>query len=180
MRYVESLGRVLPEIIKPQINCRNEADFYNFLSINPPQEVTVLPVFKDVQAITAEGSVGVAAFIRAYNIKVDAKTQNGKRASYNHTFAEKCLDNDNFVERMGGKQGGQRLQARLEPLYELSTFISGYNFLKGIQSIYEDCKIVLKDSEKTFSEKDIEELLKVSQENNIKGWTKSDTVYIEI
>lgn len=46
--------------------------------------------------------------------------------------------------------GGYRLQDQLEPRYELSTYASAYKFLTEIQSIYEDCKIYLKDGENVF------------------------------
>lgn len=175
MSYKESfIGRNI-EIIKPTITCATELDFMNTLSANPPRELQATPLWKDIMPIRARRSTGIAASIREYIVRLQAKSETGRRINYSHVCSQKMLANPNFVESMGGRMGGYRLQDQLEPRYELSTYASAYNFLITVQSIYEDCMVYLKDGEAVFKEKDIDELVAVTNQNNIRAWQREDT-----
>lgn len=174
MSYKESLFRHNIETIKPTISCKTELDFMNTLSKNPPRELQANPLWKDIVPIHARHSTGIAASIREYFVKLQAKSETGRRINYSHICSQKILANPDIVESMGGRMGGYRLQDQLEPRYELSTYASAYKFLTEIQSIYEDCKIYLKDGENVFKVKDIEELVAVTNQNNIRAWQRED------
>ncbi len=165
----ETLGKFVPESLKPPIQPSTYDAFLETLRAQNAKQVTAIPGKKTLLVTEEDEGFGEDGAYYEYNITFNAIGRRGRKVDYYHSCARKFLDNPDYINKYGGKMGAERLIHTLEEAYLITTFVTAAK-LEEIEEMIPGCQTKLQDATKVFTAEDFEELQRLAQQLQIRPW----------